>query len=65
LDLKKAGILQKSSVPDLPGQRQKISVGEIVFQQPRVGVEKVRARNVFLAGIIAAAEFFLLTSARW
>jgi len=30
-----------------------------------VGVEKVRDRNVFLAAIIAAVEFFLLTSAKW
>jgi hypothetical protein len=29
-----------------------------------VGVEKVRDRNVFLAAIIAAGEFFLLTSAK-
>jgi hypothetical protein len=29
-----------------------------------VGVEKVRDRNVFSAAMIAAAEFFLLTSAK-
>src|ERR1700686_2431713 len=29
-----------------------------------VGVEKVRDRNVFLAAMIAAAEFFVLTSAK-
>ena len=42
---------------------------EGVFQQPRlvatvVAVEKLLDRNVFLAAIIAAAEFVLLPSAR-
>jgi len=29
-----------------------------------VGVEKLRDRNVFVAASVAAAEFFLLTSAK-
>jgi hypothetical protein len=33
--------------------------------QAVVGVEKVRDRKIFLAAIIVAAEFVLLTSAKW
>jgi hypothetical protein len=38
---------------------------EALLAKPGVGVEKVRDRNVFLAAIIATAEFLLLTSAKW